>query len=138
VPRNVSPEPDPLVESLEGEDVVSLIGFFDSGRTPEGEDEPTVRMHSDQDMQRWLEIPHDAVVHREQIDLGDGFIRSKVWVQREVMVEPMVSDDAFTEILAALEQAPLSTWNLIPETRLVAADLLGLIRSAREEGGSYP
>ena len=131
MPPDVSPDPDPLVESLEGEDVVSLIGFFERP----GEDGPTVRIHSDQNMQRWLEIPHDAVVYRQPFDLGDGFIRSKVWVKREVMVEPMVTDEVFANILAALEPAPLSSWNLIPETRLVAADLLGMIRSEREERG---
>jgi hypothetical protein len=141
VPRNTTPDPDPIVQLLDSEDVVSLIGFVGTGRTTPGGQgaQPALRIHSGRSLQRWIEIPQEAVIHSQQIDPTDPLTRSVVWVQREVMDEPMVTDEAFAAILAALEQAPLSAWNLIPETRLVAAGLIGLIRDAdADEGGSQP
>jgi hypothetical protein len=134
VPRNTTPDPDPIVQLLEGEDVVSLIGFVGEGRTPDREgSQAALRIHSGRSLQRWIEVPREAVIHSEQINPNDPLTRSVVWVQREAMDEPMVSDESFAAILAALEPAPLSPWNLIPETRLVAAGLIGVIREAEAQ-----
>jgi hypothetical protein len=138
VPRNDNPEPDPLVALLDSFDVVSLVGYVGEGRTPSGYSQPSLRIHPDRNLQRWLEIPRDKVIHSQQIDSEDTLTRSIVWVDHSTMVEPILSEEDVDAVAAALEPAPLSTWNLIPNTRLVAANLLGLIWDEEdEEGGSW-
>ena len=45
---------------------------------------------------------------------------------------PGVSDGRLGAAREALENPPFSTWNLIPETRLAAAELLGLLPYGEE------
>jgi hypothetical protein len=138
VTRNPDPSPDPLVALLDSFDVVSLIGYVGEGRTPEGDTQPSVRIHPDRNLQRWLEVPRDKVIHSQQVDSESTLTRSIVWVDHSTMVDPILSEDGFDAVEAALGDAPLSSWNLIPYSRLVAARLLGLIwREDEEEGGSY-
>jgi hypothetical protein len=138
--RERFPDPDPVVARLregptDAEDVLALVGFVGPGRMPPGEDEGappdderrSLRMHADTDLQRWLEIPRDAVVHSQQVEPGEDLTRSIVWVKRPEMNEPILSDDQADALDRALDPAPLSGWNLIPETRLVAASMLGLL-----------
>lgn len=144
--RNTNPPPDPIVQELldddqppetvsDAEDVISLVGFVGNGRPAGGDGPRALRVHPDKTLQRWLEIPREAVVHSEQIDPGDPFTRSVVWVDRCTMMEPILSEQGFDAVEAALATAPLSTWNLIPNSRLVAAGLLGLIGHEEDEDG---
>jgi hypothetical protein len=139
-PRHVPPTTDPIVERLgdpenlpDAEDVIKLIGFVGPGRPG------SFRIHPDGDLQRWLEIPEDALVDSQQVDPGDELSRSAIWVDRETMLQPILDEDVIEEVLAQVKEllgpAPLSIWNLIPETRLEAARLLELIPYEGEEGG---
>lgn len=155
MPRNRFPDPDPIVQNLlqEGnssdtEQVVALVGFVGNGRVdPEDPENPLsqeerthLRIHADRNLQRWLEVPRPAVVDVRQLEPDSVFTRSVVWVCNETMVEDLFVPDDVTAIGNAFNVAgaPYSTWNLIPETRLVAAALLDLIwYEDEEEGGSY-
>jgi hypothetical protein len=143
VSRNPTPDPDPLVGDLldpgnepDAEDVVVLIGFLGPGRQA-----GSYRIHADRGLQRWLEVP--GLIHSRRIDAEDELSRSVVWVDRQMMLEPIFeneqgeNDGRLGAVAESLEDAPFSSWNLIPETRLVAAGLLGLIAyGEEEEGGS--
>jgi hypothetical protein len=147
-PRNPRPEADPIVADLldtdnhpATEDVIALIGFVGPGRQ-----EGSFRIHPDRGLQRWIEAP---VVHSARVEPADELSRTVVWVDRQIMMEPIFedphgeSDGRLGAVAEALEDAPFSTWNLIPETRLVAASLLGLIAYGEEEeaggeGWGYP
>lgn len=145
-PRTPFRDPDPMPGRLrkpgeiETEDTIALIGFVVPTELPQDErdpeeplPEPTLRIGPDSEGQRWLDIPFAAVKDRQQLEPGSELTRSVVWVEREVMMQPLFTDEQGSAIAGALDGAPLSTWNLIPETRLVAAYLLNLI--PYEEGG---
>jgi hypothetical protein len=132
MPRIVTRDPDPIIERLrkpseevETEDVISLVGFVGPGRNG------TVRIRPDLDAQRFLEVP--AIVDRQPLEPGNELSRSRIWVLRETMLEPIFENEAgendgrLTDVAAVLADAPFSVWNLIPETRLVAASMLDLI-----------
>lgn len=147
--RTPNPTPDPIVGRLlkqerpgetDAEDVLALVGFVGPGR------QDGRRIHPDRHLQRWLELPDGAIVDSQRIDSEDELSRSVVWVRRSVMTEPVlqadVDDGLFDQVLELLDSAPFSAWNLLPETRMVAARLLGLIPYGDEpeqtgEGG-YP
>lgn len=155
MPRNRFPDPDPIVQNLlqeedgtDTEQVVALVGFVGNGRVdpddpehPLSEEERTrLRIHADRNLQRWLEVPRRAVVDVQQLEPESVFTRSVVWVCNDAMVEDLFQPDDVTQIANAFNAAgaPYSTWNLIPETRLVTAGLLDLIwYEDDEEGGSY-
>jgi hypothetical protein len=132
VPRNTTRDPDPIIERLrkpaddvETEDVISLVGFVGPGR------DGSVRIRPDLNGLRFLEVP--AIVDREELEPGSQLTRSIVWVARETMLEPIFenvdgeNDGRLGEVASVLADAPFSVWNLIPETRLVAASMLDLI-----------
>ncbi len=131
-PRIPDPPPDPIVGRLrvaedqpDTEDVIALNGFIGPGVAG------GFRIHADHAAQRWLEVP--AIVDSQQVNPGDELSRSVVWVDRQMMLEdlfegdPGQSDGRLDGVRVALGDVPFSTWNLIPETRLAAAGLLGLI-----------
>jgi hypothetical protein len=136
-PRDPDQPPDPIVDRLrdpanqpDAEDVIALKGFIGPG--PGG----GFRIHPDRDLQRWLEVPE--IVDSQQVNPGDELSRSVVWVDRQIMLEeifevaPGQSDGRLDEVKRDLGDVPFSTWNLIPETRLAAADFLGLIPYGEE------
>ena len=141
-PRTPSNDPDPMPdrlrqpENIETEDTIALIGFVRPGELPpEGEDPEqrrALRISPDSEGQRWLDIPIDAVVDRQQIEPGNELTRSVVWANKPVLMQEMFSEQQGGQIAEALSGAPLSTWNLLPETRLVAAYLLNLIPHEQE------
>jgi hypothetical protein len=132
--RNSNPSDDPIVALLrrgtspDTEDAVRLVGFVGEGRQG-------FRIHPDRELQRWLEVP--AIIHSQPLDPEDASSRSEVWVDRQTMIESIFSNEQADQLDAALEPAPLSTWNLIPETRLAAAAMLRLLPSDDEEGRWY-
>jgi hypothetical protein len=136
-PRIPDPSPDPIVGRLgdldnepDAEDVIALNGFVGPGAAG------GFRIHPDRDLQRWLEVP--AIVDSQQVNHGDELSRSVVWVDRQMMLEdlfegePGQSDGRLDDVKRDLGDVPFSTWNLIPETRLAAADFLGLIPYGEE------
>jgi hypothetical protein len=129
VPRNPSPEPDPLVTRLtrvenETEDVVALVGFIGPQR------EGHFRLYADRHLQRWLEIPVGNVKDSVRIDTEDPLGgRTIVWVDRDVMVGPVFDDGVFEAMQSHFVDGWMSTWPLIPDNRLVAAEILGLLPS---------
>ena len=136
-PRVPDPPPDPIVDRLgdpanepDTEDVIALNGFIGPGAAG------GFRIHPDRDLQRWVEVP--AIVDSQQLNPGDALSRSVVWVDRQTMLEeifeasPGVSDGRLDDVKRALADPPFSTWNLIPETRLAAAELLGLLPYGEE------
>jgi len=138
--RVPNPTADPIVDRLgdpdnqpETADVIELVGFVGPGRPGR------LRIHPDRALQRWLEVPEGAVVDSQRVDPGNELSRSVIWVDRQTMLEqifeaaPGQSDGRLDNVAQVLADVPFSTWNLIPETRLDAADLLGLI--AYVEGG---
>ena len=134
--RNTNPTDDPIVarlrqaESIDAEDVIALIGFVGQGRNG------TFRVFPDLEQQRWLEIP--AIIDSQRLDPDDVLSKSIVWVDRPTMMKPiqdLFDQEQTGQLDALLQVPPFSTWNLIPETRLVAASLLGLI--AYDDGREY-
>jgi hypothetical protein len=132
VPRNTVSDPDPIIERLrkpgdavETEDVIALVGFVGPGRNG------TVRIHPDYAARRYLEVPE--IVDREPLEPGNELSPSRIWVDRLTMLEPIFenpdgeNDGRLTDVANVLADAPFSVWNLIPETRLVAASMLDLI-----------
>ena len=137
--RVPNPEPDPLVERLtraanETEDVVALVGYVGPNR------EGNLRIYADHHLQRWLEIPAGKVKDSIRIDGDDPFGgRTVIWVERDTMTAEVFD----AEVLSALDQrflgsARMSTWPLIPDSRIVAAEMLGLLATWDEyqEGAS--
>jgi hypothetical protein len=143
-PRTPSRDPDPMPDRLrkpgeiETEDTIALIGFVVPTEVPpeepESEQQPVLRISPDTEGQRWLEIPFDDVIDRQQIDPGNALTRSVVWARRTAMMQPILDEQQGSAVEEALTGVPVSTWNLIPETRLVAAYLLSLI--PYDEGGA--
>jgi hypothetical protein len=127
--RNPSPEPDPLVtrltrEANETEDVVALVGFIGPQR------EGHFRIYADRHLQRWLEIPAGNVKDSIRIDIDDDLGgRTIVWVDREVMIGPVFDDTILEAMQPHFVDGWMSTWPLIPDNRLVAAEILGLLPS---------
>jgi hypothetical protein len=133
-PRIPSPPDDPIVDRLrkpnsrDVEDVISLTGYVGPGR-----DESRLRIFADLDLARWIEVPASAVVDSQPLYPDDQLSPSIVWVERRVMLEPVFEDAQGNDdgridaAAAALGDVPFSTWNLIPETRYIAARLLDLI-----------
>ncbi len=146
-PRTPFRDPDPMPGRLrkpgeiETEDTIALLGYVVPAELPQEEREetpeesPTLRIGPDLEGQRWLAIPFDKVIDRQQTEPGSEFTRSVVWVKRDVMMEPIFTGEQSDLLEEALAGAPLTTWNLVPETRLAAAYLLNLIRY-EEEGPS--
>jgi hypothetical protein len=137
-PRIPTPPADPIVDRLtqpenrpETEDVIELVGYIGPGRGD------GFRIYPDRALQRWIEVP--AVVDSQRIDPDDELSQSVIWVKRQTMLEPIFqgepgqSDGRLDTVAEVLADAPFSTWNLIPETRLAAAQLLDLIAYGVEE-----
>jgi hypothetical protein len=135
--RNPDPDPDPLVTRLtrtgnETEDMVALVGYI--GPLQGG----FRRIYADHHLQRWLEIPDGKIVDSVRIDTDDELGgRTVIWVRRDAMTTEVFHAGVLEamESYFAEEHGGMSTWPLVPDNRLVAADLLGLLPSW--ERGEY-
>jgi len=127
VSRQPEPPADDIVDRLQDSDnetvdVVALIGFV--GPVREDGSGGHRRVYPDIEYQRWLAIPAGAIVDSVPASLG----RTLIWVDGDVM-----RDDVFKDsVLEALDGqfAPgggMSTWTLIPDSRYIAAEMLGLL-----------
>jgi hypothetical protein len=137
-PRIPDPPADPIVERLgqpgnlpETEDVIALIGYVGLGQ------DHRRRLYADRELQRWVEVP--AILDSQRLDPDDPLSRSVVWVARTTMMQPIFenehgeNDGRLPEVEQVLAGVPFSVWNLIPETRLTAAGLLGMIPYGEDE-----
>ena len=125
------PPTSPIIEALLDEqtgntkDVMALVGHVGPGR---GDD---VRLYSDRDGQRWMDIPLDQVAHHVPLeDVEPGPVepgQSVVWVQREWMNGPVFLEVALTDFEEFFAGSWMSTWQMIPDTRMVAAEMLDLL-----------
>ena len=124
--RNRNPDPHPVLDRLkkadsdnETEDVISVVGFV-GPRDPEG----PLRLFADEEGQRYLEIPFEDFVDAEPIPDDE---RMRIYVNRQVMVEDAFEADVLDALGGKLVGPPMSLWQFLPENRLVAAGMLGML-----------
>lgn len=132
-PRNPIAErliDDPDSPGRETVQVMALVGFVGIGR---GED---VRLFSDLDFQRYMDIPPGDIVDSAELDDGGG--RAVVWVRSDTMFEELFSDEAAAVLAGELQGSSMSTWPFIPATRYVAAQLLDLVPRLTDGEGPGP
>lgn len=139
MPRNPEVSTTPLVDRLRDpgqpiEDVVALVGFV--GEADDADH--FVRLHPSPDLQAWMDFPTDDVYNSAPVDPEQPEGETIVWMFREGLEDSPVFTE---EAAAALESefadagAKMSVWPLLPASRYVAAELLGLV--VRGEGGRY-
>ena len=126
--RNPKPTPDLIVERLRTDpddpeqDYITLLGFIGEG--PAGH----VRIHPRPDLQAFMDIPDADVVDSLAVDHSrDALVRTVVWVRRESMYQSLFKETVLATLEGELVDVQMSVWSLIPETRYVAAELLGLV-----------
>jgi hypothetical protein len=114
-------------ETGDVKDVMALVGYVGPGR------DDAVRLYSDFGGQRWMDIPIDQIAHQAALEDVEGPSvrpgKRVVWVQREWMNDPVFQEEAlgpgdFEELFV---DSWMSTWQLIPDTRMVAAEMLDLL-----------
>ena len=114
---------------------VALLGFVADGR-----DADHIRLYPDVHYQRWMDIPRADIVTFEALGAEDDATagRTVVWVHRDKMNEPLFVDGTIEGLNKQFVDGWISTWALIPESRLVAAEILDLVApwSDDEEGYS--
>lgn len=107
-------------------ETIALVGYVGVGIG----DPPDVRLYPDADFARWMDIPQAKVVTSAPLStFGSGRLqRTVVWVHAEFILEPVFNEGAvdFTDAFVSSE---ISTWQLLPATRLVAAQMLDLLPS---------
>jgi hypothetical protein len=126
--RNDDPEPHPLVVRLTStgndvEDVISLVGFV--GLEADG----NRRIFADAGLQRYLDIPATDLIHAEELPEEEGG-RMRVYVRREAMNAAIFDDGTLEALEGKILGARMSTWQFLPENRIVAAEVLGLLPRA--------
>ena len=111
------------------EDVIALVGFMgDVG--PDG----NRRIFADENRQCYMDIPDD-LIRAEELP-GDELGRMRVYVRREQWAaQPAFNDDALDALDATVNGAGVSTWAFLPDNRIVAAQMLGLL--AEDEWRRY-
>ena len=107
----------------EAEDVVALRGFLDDDRGGKR------RLFADADLQKYMEFESDEVVDAEELpqESGDPGPRSVLWVKGETLREALFNEDEGSAIASQFTERGLSGWQFLPETRFVAAGMLGLL-----------
>ena len=131
MPRNPDVSTTPLVDKLREtgqpiEDVVALVGFV--GEAPNG----FMRLHPEPDLQAWMDFPLEDVYNSSPANPGNPEGRTVVWMFRErLMASSVFSGDAAAALQGAFVEGEMSVWPLLPDSRYVAAELLGLIDGGR-------
>ena len=101
--------------------MIALVGFVgDVGS------DASRRIFSDENLQRYMDIPEDEFVHAEELP-DDELGRMRVYVRREQWAEPAFSEEALDELDRTVNGAGMSTWAFLPDNRIVAAHMLGLL-----------
>ena len=132
--RNRNPDPHPALVRLakpgnpdETEDVISIVGFVGL-REPED----TVRVYADEEGQRFLDISFDDFVDSEPLP-DDERGRTRIYVKRELMVantfgDPETAQEQMLQTLRdSIDGPTMSVWQFLPQNRLVAAEMLGML-----------
>ena len=122
------PIPPPGIVGSDGKvrEVIALVGF-------EGPGEPgNARLYPDIDFQRWMDFPEEDIVARAPLtNFNPGRQgRTVIWVTQESMAREVFRGDPLANAFAG---SRMSTWNLLPGTRFVAAELLDLVPHLRYE-----
>lgn len=128
-PREPEPGHHRNAEQLDGEDVIALIGYVGVGVGG------NVRLCADLSFQRWLDLPQGAVRDSVPLNAADPAAgRTVVWVTRQSMKDPIFDDsvDLVPVLEGAFADAGMSVWPLLPDSRYVAAELLGLLAQEEE------
>jgi hypothetical protein len=107
----------------ETEDVMALVGYVGPGRDGD------VRLYPDLDFHRWMDFRREDIVDSSPLDAGPAGLegRTVVWVRRASMLDPVFKPESLEDFEDDFAGSWMSTWPLIPETRLVAAEILDLI-----------
>jgi hypothetical protein len=108
----------------ETKEVLALVGYVGPGRNGD------VRLYSDIDVQRWMDIPQADIVGHCPLDaISSGKLgRTVVWVRQDSMFEPVFNAQSVLQALQSnFAGSWISTWPLIPGTRMVAAEFLDLL-----------
>jgi hypothetical protein len=103
---------------------MALVGFAGPGG------QGCFCLYPDVNFQRWLEIPESAVVFDAPLtNFNTGRpCRRIVWVKSEWLLAPMFDDALSDEIAQHFNDGGrMSTWPLVPGSRLVAAESLDLV-----------
>ena len=125
--RNNNPKPHPLVRALgntgnEVEDVIALVGLVG-----DVDDDRNRRLFADEHLQRYMDIPEADFIHAEALP-DDELGRMRVYVRREQWAaQPAFTEGALNALDAQVDGARMSTWAFLPDDRIVAARLLGLL-----------
>jgi hypothetical protein len=137
--RVPNPPPSPVITRLlkEGsetdtEDVMALVGYVGPGRNDD------IRLYSDIDFQRWMDIAPDEIVDSSPLDAFSSGRKGRtvIWVKREAMEKPVFKEDSLEDFRDDFAGSWMSTWPLIPATRYVAAQILDLLpQLSHGEGG---
>jgi hypothetical protein len=105
-------------------DVMALVGFAGPGN------DGCFRLYPDVNYQRWLEIPDSEVEFDAPLtDFNPGRpSRRIVWVKSKWLLAPMFDVALSDEIEGYFTaNSRMSTWPLVPGSRLVAAEVLDLV-----------
>ena len=133
MPRNTTPDPHPLIDLLsapdsnDAEDAMSLIAYV-GRRGPNGE----LRLFADREAQRFLDIEEADFIHAEEIP-EDEHGRMRIYVKRSAMVEEAFDSDAEAALESAIVGPKMSVWQFLPENRIIAAGMLGMLPAESEE-----
>lgn len=124
--RNRNPNPHPVLDRLkkdgtenETEDVISLVGYIG----PRLADGP-MRLFADEEGQSFLEFEFDDFVDAEEIS-GDE--RMRIYVKRKALVDNAFEEDVLDALAPKVVGRPMSLWQFLPQNRLVAAEMLGML-----------
>jgi hypothetical protein len=133
--RNRNPDPHPVLVRLASEDVVSLVGFV-GPREPEG----PVRLYADEDGQRYMDIPFEDFIDAEPVPYDERG-RTRIYVKRDLMVANTFGDPQTQQMQVvqslqdSIDGPTMSVWQFLPQNRLVAAEMLGMV--PRDEWSGY-
>ena len=122
VPSALRKEPE--TDPARTKDAMALVGFAGPG------EDGCFRLYPDVNYRRWLEIPDSAVVHHAPLtDFNPGRpLRRIVWVESEWLLAPMFNAGLSNQIAQEFAAGGgMSTWPMVPESRLVAAEMLDLV-----------
>lgn len=130
--RNRNPDPHPLAEALrvpdtdDAEDVLSIVGFVGPRDDPGG----PVRLFADPECQRYLDIPFDEFIHADEVPY-DELGRTQIYVKRAFMAQDLFAQRDGASVQQAIEDAivglGMSTWQFLPQNRIVAAGMMGML-----------
>ena len=106
------------------EEPMALVGFVGNGATSN-----EIRLYPDIDFRRWMDIPLGEILHWVPLpNLNPGRLeRTVVWVTSAWLRGPVFNPAAVINLNANFAGSAMSTWQFVPDTRLLAAQMLDLL-----------